>query len=137
MAQPPRPEHVDEILASGRAHWPRWRNPVSRAVPTWFRGGELDALDDEARARLYGQTRARYGNAGWWVIALAAMFNLPHLIDRIRGDQAPWIWAALALVYALLVALSVFLRRRNMLVAARRTVREQPDWPLRMPADRA
>lgn len=121
---------ADRVLNDEKAQQPRWRRAVLRA-PGWFSGKELDLLDPLERNKLYREERLRHPPSGWvaLVLSLLALTNAVRSLHRTDGHV---LWFAVVVGFVLLAIGAWLYRRRAILVAARRQVRESPDWPLRL-----
>lgn len=127
---------AQHLLESARERRPRWRNSERfRPAPAWFRGGELNLVDEPERRELYVNNDVRRRTQPMLGIALMLPV-LPPLIRDVRTgvDQTFWLVGAIIATTAFIGAL--LLRRRNIVASACRTLRETPGWPLRLDAAR-
>jgi hypothetical protein len=121
---------ADCVVNDAKAQRPRWRSAALRA-PAWFAGEELDLLQAAERDELYLEERSRHPPVQWLpiLIALLALLNVVRNLQPTEG-RGLWIAATVGLVF---LGVGAWLyRRRLILIAARRHVRESPDWPLRL-----
>jgi hypothetical protein len=123
-------DQADEILQAEKSRWPRWRNAARKAAPPWFSGKELDLLDPLERDRLYQEVRSP-ARSTWFSLFIVAAANLPTILRGHPSGTRQWLWIVLAIGCVLIVLGGWLGRRRGILAAARRTVRESADWPLR------
>ncbi len=127
-------ERVDRIVDTERARRPRWRNVRSKA-PAWFAGEELDLLEPRERDKLYLELR-HLMPATLWFPFIVALINFSEAFHGFESERTRPLWIAIALGFALVVLGAWLYRRRSIVKAARRHVRESPDWPLRFQSHR-
>ena len=117
-------------MTDAKAQRPRWRKAVLRA-PAWFAGEELDLLEPAERDELYRQERSRHPPVQWFP-SLVALLALSNAIRNPHSTGARDVWIAAGVGLVLLGVGAWLYRRRRIVVAARRHLRESPDWPLRL-----
>lgn len=113
-----------------KARRPRWRLAVLRA-PGWFAGEELDLLDPAERDKLYREECSRHPPFQW-VALVVAMLALSNAVRTLQPRDAGVLWIALGIGFTLIAVGAWLYRRKAILAAARRHLRESPDWPLRL-----
>jgi hypothetical protein len=94
-----------------------------------IRGEELDVLEPRERDGLYRDTAVGPKQASW-VLPIVALGNLYNIIHGLRSEQNRWPWIVVATSLVLLMVATPFLRRRNIVNSARRSLRESSEWPM-------
>lgn len=119
-----------QVLSMAKARRPNWLRFAAKRTPSWFSGRELDVLEQGERDRLYTEVAPGF-QAGWSILFVVFAANGSNIARGLHLAGERRFWIALMSVYVL-VALGAWLyKRRAVLVAARRCVRERGDWPLR------
>lgn len=122
----------EQILREERERRPQWRSGLRKATPSWFSGQELDLLDPTERDCLYREISSRTQSSRSTLFLVAA-FNLPNIVRGFESEGARrLLWMSVEIGYALICVGAWLYRRKQVLAAARRDVRERGDWPLRL-----
>jgi hypothetical protein len=127
-------ERADRIVDAERARRPRWRSGPSTA-PAWFSGEELELLEPPERDRLYLELRQHMPGTQWFPMVVA-LCNLSNAFHGLESERTRALWIAIVAGFAVLALCAWQYRRRGILAAARRHVRESADWPLRLQSHR-
>ena len=118
-----------QILDAERSRWPAWRNDALKPAPSWFCGKELDEVDQVERRRLYRRIAPGHRIA-WDLVVLLVCVNFVNMTSDVGSKGHPRTWIGLLAACLIVLTVNPWLRRINIRSAARRSLRERPDWPL-------
>jgi hypothetical protein len=116
-----------QIVAAARSRWPAWRNDASKPAPSWFRGKELDEVDPAERRSLYGRIAPGHRIA-WDLVFSLLCVSFLNAANDIGSKEHLRTWLGISAACLIVLAVNPWLRRLNIRRAARRSLRERPDW---------
>jgi len=122
---------AQQLLVNERTRWPRWRNSALKATPMWFHGQELDVIGAEERRSLFHDVSSTFPRVQWTRLVLPVCW-LPLWLRRVSLVDAHRLEVIGAVLFIGVLVGTTWLRRRNVVMKARRVLRERADWPQRL-----